>query len=103
MNLVATDLILGGIMPLAVYSQVVEITGELTPTLYGIFYCLHGKLIECCCVVNKSGTRCKLVSIFVWLASALFPNAYFRIGAVNYYMLFAGVVILTSLAVMLFV
>jgi len=44
MNLVATDLILGGIMPLAVYSQVVEITGELTPTLYGIFYCLHGKL-----------------------------------------------------------
>jgi len=53
--------------------------------------------------VYFSRTRCKLVSIFVWLASALFPNAYFRIGAVNYYMLFAGVVILTSLAVMLFV
>jgi len=45
MNLVATNLILGGIfMPLAMYLHFVEITAELTPTLNSSSESIQGVL-----------------------------------------------------------
>ena len=122
MNLAATDLILGAaVMPPAVYLQYMEAIGELTPKLnnavrMGYFIVAMASLLNVIVLsMNRyvaiaraiqyriyfSKKRCVLLSVAVWLTSATFPVIYLKIGAVNYYMLFACVIILTGLAVML--
>lgn len=53
--------------------------------------------------VYFSRSRCRAITVCIWLVSIAFPFLYFEIGAVNYYMLFACVVILSGLVVMVIV
>ena len=116
-NLAAADLIMGSVaMPFSVYVHYLEYKVELEPLANNILrmsYFISGmaSIISLIALsvdryiaishaisyrIFFTWRKCITITIIIWLTSIAFPFLYFKIGAVNYYFLFACVAILTG-------
>ena len=123
-NLAVADFIMGSVaMPLAVYLHYKEYKVELSPTINNLvrmLYFISGMAsiislialsVDRYIAISRAISyrifftmrKCVFITFVIWSTSIAFPFLYFKIGAVNYYFLFACVAILTGFLVIVVV
>ena len=123
-NLAVADLMMGCIcMPLSVYVHYLEYKVKLEPlanNLLRMSYFISGMVsiislialsVDRYIAISHAITyrmfytwkKCVAITIAIWSISVAFPFLYFKIGAVNYYFVFACAAILTSFVVLVVV
>uniref|UniRef100_A0A7M5XK53 G-protein coupled receptors family 1 profile domain-containing protein n=1 Tax=Clytia hemisphaerica TaxID=252671 RepID=A0A7M5XK53_9CNID len=123
-NLAVADFIMGSIsMPLCVYTHYLEYKVMLEPIVNNILrmsYFISGMAslislitltIDRYIAISRaikyrlyfSWKRCIFITAIIWTISIAFPFIYFKVGAVEYYFVFACVAILTSFVVLVII
>ena len=123
-NLAVADLVMGCVcMPVSVYVHYLEYKVKLEPLANNVLrmsYFISGMVsiislialsVDRYIAISHAITyrifytwkKCVVIMVAIWSISVAFPFLYFKIGAVNYYFVFACVAILTSFIVLVVV